>query len=112
MQDKVQNGKPNGNKWTPVAVAIVGAFLGSAGTISIYLGTPAGQSFARPDPFTGSQAATLQNDLDTLEDTVNSHVSNHPDAVNSFDRRIATLEAQYVVILRNQERILDRLDGR
>ena len=57
----------NGRKHTPLLVAVLGAFLGSSGTIAVYLGTPAGQTVARPDPFTGSQGAAIETRLDTLE---------------------------------------------
>jgi len=102
----------DGNKWTPVLVAIVAAAVGSLGTVSIYLGTPIGQEIARPDPFTGTQASTLIGRIDYLETNIDTHIRSHPDIENRYDRRIATLEAQYVIILQNQQRILDRLDGR
>lgn len=96
----------NGNKWTPVIVAVVGAFVGSAGTISVYLGTPIGQAVARPDPFTGAQAAIIERRVTELE----RHVRYHPDSVNQFDRRITVLETQNKQIIANQERILSRLN--
>ena len=99
--NKVEHTPKNGSKWTPVVVAIVGAFLGSAGTISIYLGTPTGQKLARPDPYTGTQAAAL-------EDKLNDHLQSHPDRL--LDIRVTRLETQYTIILNNQQRILDRLE--
>lgn len=110
------NGKDNntkdGHKWTPTLVAIVAAAVGSLGTVSIYLGTPFGQEITRPDPFTGTEAAALIRRFDRLESRIGGHLTQHPDKSNQYDRRIATLEAQYTVILKNQDRILDRLDGR
>jgi hypothetical protein len=112
MSEKEHNGKRDGSKLTPILVAVIGAFVGSSGTIAIYLGTPIGQEIARPDPYTGSQAAALTTRVEYLEAEVDAHVNRHPDQENQFDRRIATLEAQYAIILQNQGRILDRLDGR
>ena len=66
MTPKAQN-KNDGSKYTPILVAIIGAFLGSSGTIAIYLGTPAAQELARPDPFTGTQGRSLEERLSTLE---------------------------------------------
>ena len=104
------NNGGNGNKFTPVLVAVIGAFLGSSGTIAVYLGTPVGQQTVRPDPFTGSQATALIQTIDTVKEDIDDHIKFHPDRENQFDRRIATLEAQYAIILQNQARILDRLD--
>ena len=109
MTDKVEsNGR---GKWHPAAIAIVSAMLGSGGSIALVFNTPVGQEITRPDPFTGSQGASLTQRVDHLEEDVNDHLSHHPDAENQFDRRIATLEAQYAIILANQGRILDRLDN-
>lgn len=96
---------------TPFIVAVLGAFLGSTGTIAVYLGTPLGQEIARPDPFTGSQAARLEARLDEIDRDIHNHLERHPDVQNQFDRRIATLEAQYAIILQNQGRILDRIES-
>ena len=109
--DKVRLEGRDGNKFTPIAVAIIGAALGSSGTVAVYLGTPFGQDIARPDPFTGTQAVALEARINHIEEQIDAHVGAHPDIVNQFDRRIATLEAQYAIILRNQGRILDRLDA-
>jgi len=66
MTDRDKN-NGNGRKYTPVLVAIVGAFVGSLGTVSVYLGTPVGQEAVRPDPFTGTEARSLESRIDTLE---------------------------------------------
>ena len=108
MTDNVE--KTNGRKHTPILVAVLGAFLGSSGTIAIYLNTPVGQAVARPDPFTGSQGAALKTRIEHLEEEVSNHTLQHPDQTLQFDRRIATLEAQYAIILQNQGRMIDRLD--
>jgi len=112
MEEKKSKVTIHGSKWTPVAVAIIGAFLGSTGTVAVYLGTPIGQEIARPDPFTGTQASALTTRIEHLEEDIGDHLDHHPDRENQFDRRIATLEAQYAIILANQARILDRLDSR
>jgi len=111
MASKEYNPK-DGSRWTPVLVAIIAAAVGSLGTVSIYLGTPIGQEIARPDPFTGAQASSLIADIRRIEDNINQHITQHPDKLNQFDRRITTLEVQFDQIIANQARILDKLDGR
>ncbi len=101
----------NGRANYPIAVAVIGAFLGSTGTIAVYLGTPFGQEMARPDPFTGSQATALIARIEHLEAEIIRHTANHPDQTNQFDRRITTLEIHYEQILKNQDRIIERLDA-
>ena len=103
--------KRNGDIRHPVLAVVLGALLGGGGSIGVFLSTPVGQEFARPDPFTGSQGAKLIQRVSHIEEDVANHLSHHPDAENQFDRRIATLEAQYAIILQNQGRILDRLDS-
>ena len=110
MPNSVDNKKPDGSKFNPILVAVVGAFLGSTGTISIFLGTPLGQEVARPDPFTGTQAASLIHRVESAEADISGHMKNHPDVINHFDRRITTLEVQFSAIITNQERILRRLE--
>ena len=109
-EEKAHTGKRNGNKYLPAVVAIIGAALGSTGTVAIVFNTPFGQSIARPDPFTGTQAASLKAEIMGLREILTRHLDSHPDEVNKFDRRITYLEAQTEVIIRNQERMLDRLD--
>ena len=103
--------KRNGDYRHPVLAVVLGSILGGGGTLGVFLGTPVGQDIARPDPFTGSQGAELIQRVIHIEEDVTKHLSHHPDAENQFDRRIATLEAQYAIILQNQGRILDRLDS-
>ena len=110
MDDKKSNNGMHGNRWTPIVVAAVGAVIASSGTVALVFNSPLGQEIARPDPFTGSQAATLTERLLHLEREVNSHAARHPDEVNQFDRRITTLEVQYAAIIANQGRIIERLD--
>ena len=106
------NGDAVGGKLHPIAIAIVSAFIGSGGGIALVYNTDAGQSLTRPDPFTGSEGASLEERVNHIEGDLGSHLSRHPDETNQFDRRIATLEAQYAIILQNQARILDRLEKR
>jgi hypothetical protein len=105
------NKKRNGDYRHPVLAVLLGSILGGGGTLGVFLGTPVGQERLRPDPFTGTQGAQLTQRVVHIEEDVASHLSHHPDAENQFDRRIATLEAQYAIILQNQGRILDRLDS-
>ena len=111
MASGAQNRERNDDHRHPLLAVIVGSILGGGGTIGVFLGTPAGKSFARPDPFTGTEGAQLKQRVVHIEQDVSDHLNNHPDVENQFDRRIATLEAQYAIILQNQGRILDRLDS-
>jgi hypothetical protein len=110
MDDKESKVGGRGHSWTPIAVAVIGAFLGSSGTVALVFSSPIGQEIARPDPFTGSQAAALIRRLENVEEDLHGHVTKHPDDVNQFDRRITTLEVQYASIIANQGRIIERLD--
>lgn len=107
--EKAHNGKGNG-RWGSILIGVVAAAIGSTGTVAIYLNTDIGQSVARPDPFLGAQGRVLESRIAALEQINRSHISNHPDAVNQFDRRISQLEARVELILANQSRILDRLE--
>jgi hypothetical protein len=106
----VRNGGLNGNKWTHIFVSAVIAAFSASGGLYIALGTPVGQSLTRPDPYTGAEGATLEYRLENIEGIIENHITNHPDAINQFDRRITTLEAKMTQILRNQERIIDKLE--
>jgi len=107
---KAQDDRHAGNKWTPVLVAIVGAALGSLGTISIYIGTPAGQKIARPDPFTGSQADALIARIGHLETKINGHMFSHPD--RALELRVNTLESNYNHLVETLDRIERKMDAR
>jgi len=104
MDEKEEHTKGrNGSKYTPVAVAVIGAFIGSSGTVALVFNSPVGQEIARPDPFTGTQAATLVRRIERIE----AHIEKHPyDLLH--DRRITELEAHYEDILRQ----LDRIEGK
>jgi hypothetical protein len=99
-----------GSKWHPVVIAIVSAIIGSSGGVAVLYNTDYGQTLTRPDPYLGAQGASLEARVDHIEGDMNDHLARHPDDVNQFDRRIATLEAQYVIILQNQIRMIDRLE--
>jgi len=115
MTDTAYNGKPDGNKWNGVLVAIVGAILGSSGGIALVFNTPVGasiiQSTARPDPLTGTQARALTHEIEQLEAQIMFHIREHPDRVNQFDRRITVLETQYSTMISTLRRIEEKLDS-
>ena len=106
MTPKKENTVKYGS-YLPILVAVIGAIGGGFGGTYLLLdsglATTSLQTVARPDPYTGTQGRAL-------ESVVTRHIDNHPDATNHFERRIATLEAQIGVMIRNQERILDRLE--
>jgi hypothetical protein len=101
----------NGYRNIHMALYFLGAVLSGAGGNYLWMRNVAPEVVA-PDRFTGTQGSALISRMEHLETEIRGHQNNHPDKQNQFDRRITTLEAQYAVILRNQERILDRLDGR
>ena len=110
MANGEYNKKRNGDYRHPVLAVVLGSIIGGGGTIGVFLGTPVGQNFARPDPFTGSQGAQLMQQVLHIEEDLNEHLTHHPDVENQFDRRIAMLEAKFELIIVNQNRILERLD--
>ena len=87
-------------------VATLGAIFGgfSGPLLLVKFG---GDSVVRPDPFTGTQGQQIEKRVTALE----SHVDNHPDQTGRFDARLTALEAQFTIILNNQERIIRRLDN-
>ena len=110
MTDKEYTSKHG--KWNAPAIAIIAAIIGSGGGIALVVNSPLGSGITRPDPFTGTEGEALTERVDHTESMIDSHVFAHPDISNQYDRRIAVLESQITTILANQERILDRLDGR
>lgn len=111
MQDKVYTDKRNGNKWNPLVVSIISAILAGSGSVYLVFGTPVGQSIARPDPFTGTQARALEHEMEKLESRLTFHIREHPDRTNQFDRRITVLETQYSTMISTLRRIEDKLDS-
>lgn len=86
-------------------VAIVSAFLGSAGG-PVLLSNVFDWNPYRSDPFTGTEGKLLERRLASLE----RHTNNHPDQTLQFDRRIVALEVRLQVIIDNQQRIIEKLD--
>lgn len=90
-------------------VAILSAVLGSTG--GNYLLSRVFPDAIRPDPFTGAQGKALALRITNLE----KHVENHPDvalraAVADLRAESAAAKAERSLIIRNQDRILERLD--
>jgi len=102
MESKTNNNVKDGAKHLAIAGYIFGAFISGLGGNYLVMRNVAPETIA-PDRYTGSQG-------EALERTLEYHLSNHPDIANQFDRRITRLEAQYAIILANQDRILNRLD--
>lgn len=98
----------SGSKWHPVIVAVIGSVLGSSGGLAIYLRTPVGQEVARPDPFTGTQAAALTERVETIESSMVNHRLNHPD--RALDLRVTLLEANYAHIVETLDRIDKKIE--
>ena len=107
MAEKEHHSK-DGSRWTPVIVAVISAALGSGSGIAVYLRTPIAQEIARPDPFTGSQAAALSRQIDAVKADVIDHRIHHPD--RELDSRLSVLEAHYEDILRHLERIEKKVE--
>jgi len=103
MTPKAHNPKDGLRQYIPVFVAIIVTFGGSVGA-NYLLVRDVVPTVVRPDPFTGTQGAQTSALL-------TQHISGARAISASLDRRISVLEAQYAEILRNQQRILDRLDS-
>jgi hypothetical protein len=99
----------NGTKHIVLLGYFCGAFVSAIGGNYLVMRQMAPEIVA-PDRFTGTEAQSLIRDLEHIDQSLRSHLNAHPDMVNQFDRRIIRLEEQYKVILKNQERILKRLD--
>lgn len=101
--DKAINGSRG---WTILLSTVLAGTIGSGGGVFIYmqnLGADQLQQMARPDPATGSELRQIRKNLQR-------HLDNHPDIVNQFDRRITRLEIRLETIIKNQNRILERLN--
>lgn len=114
---EVNNGsKRNGkDKFLNLLVPSILAAIGASGGIYIALGTPVGQDWARPDPFTGSMAEEAQRVVNSRIGRLEDHVRNHPDvglraAIYSLREELSASKATQEVIIKNQDRILDKLD--
>jgi len=109
--DEYPGVRPEGMRNVYLALYLIGAVLSGAGGNYIWMRN-VGPEILAPDRFTGSQGVSLTERVDRIETRLDTHEAEHPDKTNQFDRRIATLEAQYVIILSNQQRILDRLESK
>ena len=87
-----------------------GAVLSGAGGNYLFMQNVSPDIIA-PDRFTGEQGHALIERVQHVSDVVDFHVNNHPDRENSFDRRIAVLESQFITVIKNQERIIGKLDN-
>jgi len=108
-RDEYPDTRPDGMRNVYLALYLIGAVLSGAGGNYIWMRN-VGPEVLAPDRFTGTQGTALIERVERLENRIGTHEFTHPDKANQFDRRIATLEAQYVIILQNQQRILDRLE--
>lgn len=109
MTNEKNNNGVNGFRPVLMAFYLAGAVLSGAGGNYLWLRST-GPEVVRPDPFTGSEARQLRAELDTARRQLRYHLENHPDIQNRFDARLTALEAQYAIMIANQERILNRLD--
>jgi hypothetical protein len=99
----------DGTRNVYLALYFIGAVLSGAGGNYLWMRNIGPEALA-PDRFTGAQAQQMNRRVDSIEAGLQYHTNNHPDKVDQYDRRIATLEAQYVLLLANQQRIIDKLD--
>ena len=109
------NGRLNPKSWHPVLSAVIGAILGSGGSLGIIFSTPVGQELTRPNPYTSLQAEAAHRDLERRITINEKHRENHPDAALRAQQAailadIAEGKAERRLIIQNQNRILDRLD--
>ena len=107
------NGKEHNLKdgnWRNILVAVIGAIIGSSGTVGIFLGTPYGQQVARPDPFTGSQATALTERLGRIEADIYTHKLRHPD--RALDLRLTLVESNYQHLTETLDRIEAKIDSK
>ena len=121
MDDLKYNG-PHG-KWHPVFIAIIGAVLGSSGSIALVFNTPIGETVTRPDPFTGTQGNAVIARVERTERDINLHLSNHSDdqfraddaalraAISTLVANQAAMNESLTYLGKNQDRILKKLDA-
>lgn len=103
--------KPNGKLSTrqTFLIAILSAVLGSTG--GNYLLSRVFPDAIRPDPFTGEQGRALELRIERVE----GHVEDHPDvalraAISELRAEQAAAKAERGLMLRNQDRMIERLD--
>ncbi len=99
----------NGTRgWTILFSSIIASLMGSGSGVYVYmhqLGEREIQRIARPDPATGTE-------LNRLHQELRSHLLNHPDIINQFDRRITRIETLLEVIIDNQKQVMENGNGR
>ena len=93
-----------------LALYFIGAVLSGAGGNYLFMRSVGPETMA-PDRFTGTQASALISRINHIESLIDLHTAQHPDISNQYDRRIAVLESQYEIIIKNQDRIILRLDN-
>lgn len=107
MPHKV-SGDDAGGRWNPVVIAIVSAIIGSGGGVALVFNTPIGAQITRPDPFTGSQAASLESRIGSVERGMSDHLLTHPD--RALELRVTILESNYNHLIETLDRIEKKLD--
>ncbi len=104
MAEKPINGSRG---WTILVGSVVASLMGSGSGVYVYMQNigPANlQAMARPDPATGTEMRAVDQKL-------SYHLENHPDVINHFDRRITRIETRQDIILKNQTRIMEKLES-
>lgn len=103
-KDLIKNGR------TALIIATLSALVGGTGgpLLAVKLGF---SDALRPDPFTGTEGRVIERRLESLE----FHVRNHPDVALRLDiaelkEEAAAARKERELIIRNQDRILNRLD--
>lgn len=109
---KSSGGKLNGHR-NAVVVAVVSAILGSTGAPFILV--KLGVNPFRPGAYTNAMAEARQNIVDHRFAALEAHVSDHGDeewrdAILELQRESAGAAKEREQMLRNQDRILDRLE--
>lgn len=91
----------HGSKY-PLVVAVLGAFLGSSGSVALVFNSPLGKDLSRPDPFTGSQGAALeqrlskvQSELSDIKVILNRDMTRHEERLNNLEKHHADLEREF-----------------
>ena len=119
--EKVDTDKANGKnrvangKWTSLLMPAVVAAISASGGIYITLGTPIGQGLMRPNPYTSIQAEAQHKQTNARLMNFEEHVKDHPDAelrqiISDIRAEMAAFEATQGIIIKNQDRILDKLN--
>lgn len=115
MKGEKEDGKSTTVSRNAVLVALISAIIGGAGGPFILV--KLGANPFRSDPYTGADAALLEQRITYLEQEVGEHKNKHPDQTGHFDERldqqataIAVLQTQMSAVLSNQRVILEKLE--